>query len=111
LQVTGARVRSVATVIDEVGCAPPVIGDATLLLQVFVNALLNAADACALSADRKREGNRSLLIRVEGVASSVTPYSSQGVSMLAGFLESARERVLKQDDGRAGCSRADGVAP
>jgi two-component system, NtrC family, sensor kinase len=45
-RIVGARVRAAAELVEEVGAAPPVRGDATKLLQVVVNVLLNAADAC-----------------------------------------------------------------
>ena len=52
LRITGARVCSVASVVEELSASPRVRGDATLLLQVLVNGLLNAADACEASVGR-----------------------------------------------------------
>jgi two-component system NtrC family sensor kinase len=52
LRITGARVHSVASVVEELSASPRVRGDATLLLQVLVNGLLNAADACEASVGR-----------------------------------------------------------
>lgn len=52
LRITRARVAAAATVVEDLGTAPRVRGDATLLLQVFVNGLVNAADACEASSGR-----------------------------------------------------------
>jgi len=53
-RIVEARVRSVAAFVEEVGAAPRVRGDATRLLQVVVNVLLNAADACEASGVAER---------------------------------------------------------
>jgi signal transduction histidine kinase len=46
LRIAEARLRLAATLVEELKAMPPVRGDPTQLLHVFVNGLLNAADAC-----------------------------------------------------------------
>jgi signal transduction histidine kinase len=58
LNITSAHVRAVAVVVEEYADSPRVRGDATLLLQVVVNGLVNAADAC------EADGARGHAIRV-----------------------------------------------
>lgn len=45
-RITGPRLTSVASLVVELGAVPPARGNATRFLQVVINILLNAADAC-----------------------------------------------------------------
>jgi two-component system, NtrC family, sensor kinase len=67
-RIVEARVRSVAELREEIAPAPLVRGDPTRLLQVVVNVLLNAADACEASGLRGRSVHVALAADVRGDA-------------------------------------------
>jgi C4-dicarboxylate-specific signal transduction histidine kinase len=61
LRIAGPRTRAVATLSEEIGTAPPVRGDVVQILQVVVNLLLNAADAC----EEGSSARPTILVRLE----------------------------------------------
>ncbi len=83
LRLTAARVHSVARVVEVLGVTPPVRGDATLLLQVAVNVLLNAADAC------EARGPEIGLVRV-------TVGTDEGSDVLVSFFDTGIGLSLEQ---------------
>jgi signal transduction histidine kinase len=79
LRITSARIQSAASVIEEGTASPRVRGDATLLLQVLVNGLLNAADACEASSVRQHTIRVSLATDLRGNA--VVAIADDGVGL------------------------------
>jgi signal transduction histidine kinase len=78
-RIVGTRVRSVAELHQEIGAVPLVRGDPTRLLQVVVNVLLNAADACEASGLRGRHVRASLATNVRGDATLAICDDAAGV--------------------------------
>ena len=78
-RIVGTRVRSVAELRQEVGAVPLVRGDPTRLLQVVVNVLLNAADACEASGLRGRHVRVDLATNVRGDATLAISDDAGGV--------------------------------
>jgi signal transduction histidine kinase len=78
-RIVGTRVRSVAELRQEIGAVPLVRGDPTRLLQVVVNVLLNAADACEASGLRGRQVLASLATNMRGDATLAISDDAAGV--------------------------------
>jgi signal transduction histidine kinase len=68
IRIMSGRFGSVAALHEEIGAIPLVRGDPTRLLQVVVNVLLNAADACEASGLSERYVRAALATNIRGDA-------------------------------------------
>jgi signal transduction histidine kinase len=76
LRLTSARVHAVAAIETAFEASPRVRGDATLLLQVLVNGLQNAAEAC--EATETRSHTVRVSIAMDGLAKAVISIADDG---------------------------------